>query len=333
MRDIPPGNTPAGIANLYYYYNDGVTEKKRGYVFSATFLELARKGYLTFSEQNEEIGICVSLTEKCKSESRTDLSPNESAFLTLISPVAENKSHSFTMAQFEAYAKDNYELIDNGFDDFLEKSSEEIAQRGYFQTKNVLPSFVSKVGLFFVIAGAIMLFGKTSLTFIAIGAIISGIITIISSWAEQPLTEIGEREYKVWHGLKKYMLDFSRMKEYSVPQLELWEEYLVYATMMGISKQVCEQLKLVYPEINDQNYRDAHWSDSSYLYFMFDFQTDTESGSWDTDLGTILSDRISSIHDEVDTLMNPPSSDSGGGFGGDGGDGFDGGGGGGGGID
>ena len=37
-----------------------------------------------------------------------------------------------------------------------------------------------------------------------------------------------------------------------IPELALWEEYLVYATAFGIADKVLEQLKIVYPNYNEQ---------------------------------------------------------------------------------
>ena len=38
-----------------------------------------------------------------------------------------------------------------------------------------------------------------------------------------------------------------------MPELVLWEKYLVFATAFGISEKVLKQLKVVYPEITDAN--------------------------------------------------------------------------------
>ena len=54
--------------------------------------------------------------------------------------------------------------------------------------------------------------------------------------------------------LKKYMEDFSLLDEKEVPDLTLWEQYLVYATTFGISEKVLKQLKMKFPELQDDNY-------------------------------------------------------------------------------
>ena len=50
------------------------------------------------------------------------------------------------------------------------------------------------------------------------------------------------------------MMDFSLLKEKDVPDLVLWEKFLVYATAFGISEKVIEQLKIVYPDYDNMDY-------------------------------------------------------------------------------
>lgn len=110
------------------------------------------------------------------------------------------------------------------------------------------------------------------------------------------------------------MEEFSLMKEKEVPELVLWEKYLVYATAFGISEKVLKQLKVVYPQISDEEYMTSHGY--AYMYLMY-------SGSY---RNSFLSSLNSSIGSSYTALTNYSSgSGSGGGF--SGGGGFGGGGG------
>ena len=79
------------------------------------------------------------------------------------------------------------------------------------------------------------------------------------------LTQAGLDQKEMWKGLKKYMEDFSLLNEREVPELVLWEKYLVYATAFGISEKVLKQLKIVYPNIDELNGTNT----STYMYFMY----------------------------------------------------------------
>ena len=48
------GSSPAAAALLYYHYKGGITQKIRGYVFSATLMSLSNKGYLEFGSDETD---------------------------------------------------------------------------------------------------------------------------------------------------------------------------------------------------------------------------------------------------------------------------------------
>ena len=48
-------------------------------------------------------------------------------------------------------------------------------------------------------------------------------------------------------GLKRYLLDFSLLAERTVSETVLWQEYRVYAVLLGIAEQVLEQVRTLYP--------------------------------------------------------------------------------------
>ena len=67
-------------------------------------------------------------------------------------------------------------------------------------------------------------------------------------------TQEGVDEQDKWKAFKKYMEDFSLLKEKDVPDLAIWEKYLVYATAFGISEKVIKELKIVYPDFDNYDY-------------------------------------------------------------------------------
>ena len=57
-------------------------------------------------------------------------------------------------------------------------------------------------------------------------------------------------------GLKKFLNEFSRIKERQVIEVKLWKEYLIFAQIFGIAKEVANQFKDYYPDI--VNYNDGN---------------------------------------------------------------------------
>ena len=75
---------------------------------------------------------------------------------------------------------------------------------------------------------------------------------IIENWHEKILSSVftdflrGEAETLL--GLKKFLLDYSLINERSHIEVKLWEQYLIYAQLLGISDQVRKEFSSIYPD-------------------------------------------------------------------------------------
>jgi len=56
-------------------------------------------------------------------------------------------------------------------------------------------------------------------------------------------------EAKKIAGLKKFLKDFSNIKDRDVIEVHLWQEYLIYAQIFGIAKKVIKRFKEIYPDV------------------------------------------------------------------------------------
>lgn len=57
---------------------------------------------------------------------------------------------------------------------------------------------------------------------------------------------------KKLYGLKLYLEEFSKMDTKEVLEVQIWDEYLMFAYLFGIADKVAKQLKNMYPEIIEQ---------------------------------------------------------------------------------
>ncbi|MBP3578338.1 MAG: DUF2207 domain-containing protein [Lachnospiraceae bacterium] len=62
------------------------------------------------------------------------------------------------------------------------------------------------------------------------------------------LSETGRSELAQVVGLKKYLEESAQMSERDIWEANLWQEYMVYATLFGCAEDVIEQLKRLYPD-------------------------------------------------------------------------------------
>ena len=84
-----------------------------------------------------------------------------------------------------------------------------------------------------------------------LSSIILGVISIVSLMLPQKIagqwTKYGREYYTRWHSFKKYIQDYSLMKEYSPKSVNIWDRYLVYATALGIAEEVKKSVKFSIP--------------------------------------------------------------------------------------
>ena len=321
-REIPKGSSPAAAALLYYHYKVSIKDQVRGNILSATLMSLSNKGYLEFgSDENDTLVLKPIGNTKNK-----ELTLSEQVMLSLVTTVATATNGSFTLKQFSAYTKKHGKYVNTMFETLFARAKDEIRPYGYYEKSQNFIKIIKYLGIAGIVAGIITIFAS-SMIYIAIAAILAGIFTFIMSTGPSRLSIQGETMYMVWKGLEKYMLEFSNMKEYELPHLELWKDYLVYATMMGIADKVCKRLKLVYPNIDNDDYMTSAFGDT-FFYWMF-MSHYHHSGFRSENFASGLGDKLTSISSAATRIANPPSSGKGG-FGGSGGGGggFGGGGGG-----
>ena len=60
-------------------------------------------------------------------------------------------------------------------------------------------------------------------------------------------------EYQNLNGLKNFLLDYSNMEEKMHIEVHVWENYLIFANLLGIADKVKQQFKKIYPKFNAMN--------------------------------------------------------------------------------
>lgn len=307
FRDIPnEDSTPSQAAFLYYFKNSNFSMHTSN-VFSATMLDLCMKKYLSFEVLGEKKNeVKVTLTPNMD----TSLLPKDELEIYQILEKV-NSSKEFTMKDFEKYCQNHSSTFlakYNSIETYAKKQAE--LQGNYDNSLyKQYSNWVAK-GVGFVFLSIV------SIPFMLVNIIPSIICTVYCfkiSGRYHTLTQKGVDEKEAWIGLKNYMQDFSMMKEKEVPELVLWEKYLVYATAFGIADRVLQQLKVIYPQMSDMDYMTSHGY--TYLYWM-------SYGNFSHSFIHTINNSITSTYSSINYSSG---SGSGGGF--SGGGGFGGGGG------
>lgn len=74
-------------------------------------------------------------------------------------------------------------------------------------------------------------------------------------------SEYGADQLLKWRAFRRFLVHFSSMDRSTVPSLIVWEHYLVYAVILGVAKQVIDQLAIVFPRPEiDPTFSQTSWS-------------------------------------------------------------------------
>lgn len=70
-------------------------------------------------------------------------------------------------------------------------------------------------------------------------------------------------------GFKKFLLEFSLIEEKQILDVKLWEEYLIFASILGIADKVEKELGRLYPEFNQQSNIDIMYTTMATRAFVY----------------------------------------------------------------
>ena len=341
FRDIPDEKnaSPANAIYMYDAKNNGssVSDSKIPQAFSATMLDLALKGFLEFEPiDNKNFNI---IFKKDHDEAEA-LKRDEKAFYDILRKASKGEE-KFTSKDLLKYTKSHYESLHSTFSQIGRIVEDYQIKKGNLdkERKEVNKKWSEKSGLYLLLIIVLLFFGfpiiGASLSELHPGNIflygllgIFGCFIILSFICARNAKKVsvfsdqGAEEVLQWKGLCRYMKEFSLLKDKEVPDLILWEKFLVYATAFGISKEVIKQLKVVYPQMSDPDF----YSNSNYRYMYY--MTDSRFGeNFVNTLNNAMTSAIRSSQNAYNAAHSADSSGSGGGGGFSGGGGGGGGGG------
>ena len=130
-----------------------------------------------------------------------------------------------------------------------------VQKKKTFETYLKLGSRIFSVFLiFFSILGMIHLFVYnhfilTSIYFYLI-LILSAIFLFIYAGMVKKRTEKGALEFAKWSAFKRFLEDFGRLDEKELPEVVLWEKYLVYAVVLGCADKLSKTMQIKMQEMN-----------------------------------------------------------------------------------
>jgi len=289
-RELPTNDSPA-IVNALYRGNVGSVNMD---AFKASVLSLVSKKYILMENfENVDKG---SKDENSGNPTISfindsdfaDLSPSEEAAFNTLKMFADNNAK----LDLELFKKDmKNEMSAKRFRDYynswvkkVENEAEKGIEKFFDSTGSDYGNLLALGGL--VLSGILIIlwfFNWLPFSYVSsfiflfpavIALIFVSVVTIVipnhilGRWTLE-----GKENEKKWSNFRKYLLDFSLIKEHPPSSVEIWGQYLVYGTTLGLAKTVQKSMEKLIPK-ETLNSMDSYYfytyAGSYYLFSSFD---------------------------------------------------------------
>jgi uncharacterized membrane protein len=308
FRELPGDYPPAELGVLY-------RGSVQGRDFTATLLDLARRGFLSIEEITDTAGRRGRTADfrfkrqPVDEEQMARLLPYEKQVIKLL--FSKLGGEEVTLADLKGYAqKKSREFLAfwKGWGEAVQKATEGRGFRDQGKNKQAQVFFLPALGLILLAIPAGLLGMYLTLGI----CIVMGLaLLFLAVGASSQLSQYGREQKAKWKAFRRYLKDFSRVEQAHVARPGVWEEFLPYAVTLGVADEVLEQLEVVFPEWGRGDHYMLPW-------FIFYHSSSARA----------LNDMTNSVTRSIDSVTIPQGTGGSGGFSSGGGGGFGGGGGG-----
>jgi len=245
-REVPYRYSPAVVKALM----SPLTKKPNVECITAELLDLCLKGKLQIKPIKKEkfLGIFGrdDFEIRILNRDMTGIPKSEKMVFKLISEAAGTKYEGFLLMKkvkdktpdmvtltglqiYMAYNRAKSQLFARDWQKQVQKQAE--AENFFSKKTAYLPFIVGTV----VIAGLALTLAGVAVLFVGAEAIV---LAVLFPSVLPNRTEKGALHHKKWTLLKKFLNDFSNLKEMPPDAIVIWEQYLVYSIPLGVAKKV-----------------------------------------------------------------------------------------------
>ena len=245
-RELPTGDAPSTVNVIVKNIVGNLDSDGIG----ATIMNLYRLGAVDLTGEKNP-AVVIRATEK-----PVDLPEMDAEFLSFIKEYAQDGVFDFDALKKQLKkSTGKAKAFTHSLQAFEKSVKNEAVQRKFFQGKG---SVLSKLlaTLIIILAAAtptLMTLGATS-HLLKMGLVfsylfwVSGLVVflmpkvVFGKWSPEGLVY-----FRKWRNFRNFLTDFSNLSEHPPQSVVLWEEFLVYATALGVADQVRESLQKLVP--------------------------------------------------------------------------------------
>lgn len=225
-RDIPCNKD---IYRAYWIITQYKIKDKKNVLLGAILLNWIKDGKATISETRRGLisfkdnNYAIDLSGVIYGTNEVE---NE---LIKILKEASGDNEILEAKEFEKWCKKNYTYFDNWSNKVIDYETSQLEKEGLI---------------------------KTTETTEQNKGILKGTRTIINRYVDESMKE---EAIKIL-GLKRFLLEYSMINQRQAIEVHLWEEYLIFAQLLGIAEKVEEQFSKLYPEFKEQSKIDLEYT-------------------------------------------------------------------------
>ncbi len=234
--------------------------------FSASILNLVYKKNIKVEEIKEE-------NKKKKVYQFTlinteNLNKTEQELINFLFKIV-GKENTFTTKDLESYASSSktYTKFQASYTKWCNSALEDAKKQNIYE-KASLPLLTAFLFLIFGISMVSFSYERVSGIILPYVCAFLALIFVFHCSFMKKRTKKGAEHYAKWRTLKKFLEDFGNFDIRELPEIALWERYLVYATVFGIADQVHKTMNVKIKEIDPSNIYYSYyptWTDFTVL--------------------------------------------------------------------
>ena len=160
------------------------------------------------------------------------------------------KENKFTLEDLKNYAKgtNTYSNFTSSYENWKNKVVARAKMKYFYETNGgvkALGALFATIGIILGVFNFIMIDGFDFSKLVIIPAII--FLIYVLSFTKK--TVKGANHYKRWKAFKNFLNDFGNFEVKELPEVILWERYLVYAIIFGLASKVQKEMNVKIKEI------------------------------------------------------------------------------------
>ncbi len=248
-RELPSKHNPAE-AIFFIKGDEEYSQKERVNAIISTIMSFVNKGIAEIEEKNNDVYLSFNYEkiEKIKLESY------EHSLINYIKKYFGNKK--FSLKEFEKKCSgklDYYQFVERFF-----MSINNINWKSIYVENHGNKIAGISLGLYFILNFFVMFIEP----FAFFGFVFTAIAFFIIKYKKIMLakwTRDGRILNLKWENFRKYISDYSLMKEHPPESVKIWDEYLTYAIALGVANKTIKIMKRISPkDIEVNNHSIAH---------------------------------------------------------------------------